>query len=202
MSLKEHSEETLSWRKLHLSRAKLKAISQTSAFMAGFAMVAMVEMDLESTDPYPRWLLVAFSACTTTLVAVHLFALVISTCLLPHFDALARLDIKNLGFESPQKSLHSYVEAAWILSTVVGTLLSLVEVVLVVWIKFLPLNPNNMEKNDMSSSEAAITSSSIMLAVGLLFIVFAVHFYYTLVVHKTDCQTEKLKELDYITKIL
>ena len=40
MSLREHSEEILLWRKVHLSRAKLKAISQTSAFMAGFAMVS------------------------------------------------------------------------------------------------------------------------------------------------------------------
>ena len=159
-------------------------------------------MELKSKVQYPTWLLVAFSACTTTLVAVHLFALVISTCLLPHFDAIARLDIKNLVFEFPQKSLHSYVEAAWILSTVVGTLLSLVEVVLVVWIKFWPLKSNNVEKKHTSSREAAITSSCIMLPVGLLFIVFAVHFYYTLVVHKTDCQTEKLKELGYITKIL
>ena len=162
----------------------------------------MVEMDLKSKDPYPTWLLVAFSACTTTLVAVHLFALVISTCLLPHFDAIARLYIKNLVFESTQKSLHSLRRSSLDLVHCRWHWLSLVEVVLVVWIKFLPLNPNNVEKNDMSSSGAAITSSCIMLPVGLLFIVFAVHFYYTLVLHKTDCQTEKLKELDYITKIL
>ncbi|XP_072272011.1 calcium release-activated calcium channel protein 1-like [Pyxicephalus adspersus] len=197
MSLNEHSMQALSWRKLYLSRAKLKASSRTSALLSGFAMVAMVEVQLESDHEYPTGLLIAFSACTTVLVAVHLFALMISTCILPNIEAVSNVHNLNSVKESPHEKMHRHIELAWAFSTVIGTLLFLAEVVLLCWVKFLPVkSPKTAANNTISPGEAAaIASTSIMVPFGLIFIVFAVHFYRSLVSHKTDRQFQELNEL-------
>ncbi|XP_067911125.1 calcium release-activated calcium channel protein 1-like [Heterodontus francisci] len=205
MSLNEHSMQALSWRKLYLSRAKLKASSRTSALLSGFAMVAMVEVQLESTHNYPQGLLIAFSACTTVLVAVHLFALMISTCILPNIEAVSNVHNLNSVHESPHERMHRHIELAWAFSTVIGTLLFLAEVVLLCWVKFLPLNKNPVVNNGNNSltsitpgEAAAITSTTIMVPFGLIFIIFAVHFYRSLVSHKTE-RVER--ELDVLAQL-
>ncbi len=48
--------------------------------------VALVELDYK--DDTPRVVLIAFAVITTLLVSVHLLALMMSTCMLPHMEAL------------------------------------------------------------------------------------------------------------------
>lgn len=164
-------------------------------------MVAMVEVQLDAEHDYPRGLLIAFSACTTVLVAVHLFALMISTCILPNIEAVSNVHNLNSVKESPHERMHRHIELAWAFSTVIGTLLFLAEVVLLCWVKFLPLKKNPLDPAENSNSSitsgqaAAIASTSIMVPFGLIFIVFAVHFYRSLVSHKTDRQFQELNEL-------
>lgn len=159
--------------------------------------VAMVEVQLDTSHDYPPGLLIAFSACTTVLVAVHLFALMVSTCILPNIEAVSNVHNLNSVKESPHERMHCHIELAWAFSTVIGTLLFLAEVVLLCWVKFLPIKPKD-QKNDTISAgvAAAITSTSIMVPFGLVFIVFAVHFYRSLVSHKTDRQFQELEELE------
>ncbi|XP_059379967.1 calcium release-activated calcium channel protein 1 [Carassius carassius] len=201
MTSNEHSLQALSWRKLYLSRAKLKATSRTSALFSGFAMVAMVEAQLENDHDYPPGLLIAFSACTTVLVAVHLFALMISTCILPNLEAVSNVHNLNSIKESPHERMHGHIELAWAFSTVLGTLLFLAEVVLLCWVKFLPLKNNSASPGMSPGVAAAVASTVIMVPFGLVFIVFAFHFYRSLVSHKTEQQHQELEVLAKITQM-
>uniref|UniRef100_A0A3Q1FAE3 ORAI calcium release-activated calcium modulator 2 n=1 Tax=Acanthochromis polyacanthus TaxID=80966 RepID=A0A3Q1FAE3_9TELE len=191
VSSNHHSVQALSWRKLYLSRAKLKASSRTSALLSGFAMVAMVEVQLEVQYSYPRVLLIAFSVCTTVLVAVHLFALLISTCILPNVEAVSNIHNLNSVSESPHERMHYYIELAWGFSTALGILLFLAEVVLLCWIKFLPVGSSN-------GWQAALASTIIMVPVGVIFVVFTIHFYRSLVRHKTERHHQEIEELHKI----
>lgn len=178
------------------------------------SQVAMVEVDLEMEYCYPRVLLIAFSVCTTVLVAVHLFALLISTCILPNVEAVSNIHNLNSVSESPHERMHHYIELAWGFSTALGILLFLAEVVLLCWIKFLPVDSSETKKKIQcgptkatdvttpapqdSGWQAALASTIIMVPVGVIFLVFTIHFYRSLVRHKTERHHQEIEELHKI----
>merc|ERR1719495_2845345 len=61
-------------------------------------MVAMVEINLEQN--IPQWLFIVFSVMTTILISVHVFALMISTCILPNIETVDQLNSHTDHFES------------------------------------------------------------------------------------------------------
>lgn len=80
--------------------------------------------------------------------------------------------------------LPRYIEAAWIFSNVLGLLLFLLEVGILCWVKFLVLSRN-----------AAIASTVLLVPTVLLFTVFALHFYWALVVDKVETVDKNLQEI-------
>ncbi|CAK1545160.1 unnamed protein product [Leptosia nina] len=182
-----HTPAYLSWRKLQLSRAKLKASSKTSALLSGFAMVAMVEVQLNTPTKVPAGMLVAFTVCTTLLVAVHMLALMISTCILPNIEAIGNLHSISLVHESPHERLHWYIEIAWAFSTLLGLILFLVEIAILCWVKFYDLSP-----------PAAWSACVLLIPVMIVFLAFAIHFYMSLATHKYEVVNCGIKELEFL----
>lgn len=182
-----HTPRYLSWRKLQLSRAKLKASSKTSALLSGFAMVAMVEVQLQVPTRVPSAVLVSFAIITTLLVAVHMLALMISTCILPNIEAICSLDAIHLVEESPHEKLHWYIETAWAFSTLLGLLLFLAEIAVLCWVKFYDIDKT-----------AAWSACVILIPVLFIFLAFAVHFYRSLVSHKYEMTVSGIRELEML----
>lgn len=87
--------------------------------------------------------------------------------------------------------MHCYIEMAWAFSTGLGILLFLMEIAILCWVKFGEIN-----KDSGSGKNAAIVSSAIIAPAGVVFIVFAIHFYRKLVDHKFDRTNRNLEELD------
>lgn len=183
--------EGLSWRRLHMSRAKLKATATTSELLSGFAMIAMVELQINEPTAVPEWLFVMFAVCTTVLVSVHIFALMISTYLLPNIEAVSKLHVSRLVSESPHERMRGFIELAWAFSTVLGLFLFLVEVAILCWVKFWDY-----------SFTAATASTIIVIPVLIVFIAFAVHFYHSLVVYKCESTATDMNELENIKRNL
>ncbi|EFN89231.1 Calcium release-activated calcium channel protein 1 [Harpegnathos saltator] len=183
--------ESLSWRRLHMSRAKLKATATTSELLSGFAMVAMVELQINEPTAVPEWLFVMFAVCTTFLVSVHIFALMISTYLLPNVEAISKLQVSRLVTESPHERMRGFIELAWAFSTVLGLFLFLVEIAILCWVKFWDY-----------SFTAATASTVIVIPVLIVFVAFAVHFYHSLVVYKCESAVSDMKDLESIKRNL
>ncbi|XP_070494854.1 calcium release-activated calcium channel protein 1 isoform X1 [Chironomus tepperi] len=182
-----HTPNYLSWRKLQLSRAKLKASSKTSALLSGFAMVAMVEVQLNNDTKVPLGMLIAFSVCTTLLVAVHMLALMISTCILPNIETVCNLHSISLVHESPHERLHWYIEIAWAFSTLIGLVLFLIEIAILCWVKFYDL-----------SQAAAWSACIVLVPVLVVFLAFAIHFYRSLMSHKYEVSVSGIRELEML----
>lgn len=192
MSRPDQNLHTISWKRLQLSRAKLKASSRTSALLSGFAMVAMVECNLND-QTMPIGLLIAFAVCTILLVSVHMLALMISTCILPNVEAVASMQGLIPVDEAPHEKLSAYVELSWIFSTLFGIILFMVEIAILCWVKFWDIRAADGSE---SGKKAAVVATVILVPIVAIFMGFAFHFYRILVSHQYESRAKGLEELE------
>ena len=137
----------------------------------------------------PEPLLITFVICTVLLIAVHMLALMISTCILPNVEAVANLhyQTQKTVFESPHMKMNFIVELAWAFSTVLGILLFLVEICILCWVKFYGL-----------THRAAWVATGLLIPILIIFVAFAAHFYLRLVSHKSEVYEDGIKELQLL----
>ncbi|CAF0918951.1 unnamed protein product [Rotaria sordida] len=173
-----HIKYSLKRRRLLFSKAKLKAVSRTSALLSGFAMVSDLFFLLQCSAP----LLVVYSIITCLLVGVHLLALMISTCILPQLEADSLLGSDEYASHT---TMHIYIELAWILSTGFGIFLFLIEIAIVCWVKFF-----------FVTRPAAIATTIVLVPVVILFCIFSLHFYRRLVSFKLSRHQDELDEIE------
>jgi len=147
----------------------------------------MVEVQLNPETHVPPEMLIAFAVCTTLLVAVHMLALMISTCILPNIEAVCNLHSISLVHESPHERLHWYIEVAWAFSTLLGLLLFLLEIAILCWVKFYDF-----------SQVAAWSACIVLIPVLIIFLAFAIHFYRSLVAHKYEVTVSGIRELELL----
>ena len=156
-----------------------------------YLQISMVEVQLEHN--IPQGLLIAFSVTTTILISIHVFALMISVCILPNIESVSNIHQQGTQMvqESPHERLHMHIEIAWIFSTGLGTLLFLAEIAILAWVKFFNY-----------SKAAAIAASAVLVPVCIVFVWFAIHFYRTLVQHKYERSFQGIEELQRIANQL
>ncbi|UJR08104.1 hypothetical protein I4U23_012381 [Adineta vaga] len=171
---------------LFYRKSKLESVNETSALLSGFAIVAIVELSLDSYKDHSSndGLLICYAIISCLLVGIHLLALLMSMCILPELKSVIRQSDVWINNENskPLSSLNVYIEIAWVVSTGLGLFLFIIELGIIIWIKVSGF-----------SRPAAISALITLCLVGCPFILFAIGFYFRVTrakihLHQTDLE--------------
>ena len=111
----------------------------------------------------------------------------ISTCILPHIEAVSNVHNVNAIKESPHETMEKFIQMAWGFSTGFGIILFLLEITIICWMQFVTKNRG-----------AAIASTVVVVPVIVLFLIFAAHFYRRLISHKSQRAFDDFEDLERI----
>ena len=131
----------------------------------------------------PPAILIPFAMHTALLTFVHLFSLMLATCLLPQLEALGS-DPNPQLLKSALKVAKSFpVQLCWILSNVIGIVLFMVELVLVVYVKFFPTEE---EPNYLHAGTGTLLLIALLSLISVPVIIYYFRFFskYTIQFHE------------------
>ena len=145
-------------------------------------------MELQIQPCTNEFLLTSFAVTTALLVSSTMLSIMICTCILPHVEAIAKLNTLDLASQSPHDLLIFYIDLSWVLANTVSIFLFILDVVLLCWIKF-PTVP-------------AICITAIMIPVLVLLCFFGVIFYRQTITDKLAVSDRKYHELEEMNRRL
>lgn len=129
-----------------------------------------------------------------------MLALMISICILPSIEAVCD-DSEKGKFDprdSPHESMSVFIEIAWTFSNVFGVFLFLIECAILCWVKFWEMGQPNGEPG----KRAAVAATIILIPFLVVFVVFAIYFYRTLVKFNYERSVLQIRELENIASAL
>lgn len=184
----ELNERLSSWTSFQLSRSRLKTASNNSAFFAGFGIISIVEVKLGNDDEHPLPdLLLYYLAITSVLqAAVHLMIILIGNCIIPHIDAAAEYCESYhelIEIESPHAQMKNIIDVAWIISTTIGTILFMIQLISVVISKYWQYSgigsPDYSDIYDLSSQGKlfGFVSAVILVLTIVIAIIYFIYLY-------------------------
>jgi len=81
-------------------------------------------------------LLTAFVITTACLVGTCMIAIIISTCILPHLEAVAKTATISDANQSPHDKMMRLIDISWVLTNSAALFFFTLDIILMSWIKF------------------------------------------------------------------
>ena len=153
----------------------------------------MVEVELHPKTPAA--LLIPFAIHTAILIFVHLFSLMIATQILPELEAVSAFAQPHMHISpAAVKIAKSWpVQVCWILSNMIGIALFAVELILVAYVKFYPVDDSVKDRLHVGTGTLVI-----VLLMSLFSVPFVVIFFRSISKQKIqlhEASLRKAKEL-------
>ena len=208
------NENASKWMELHISRNKLKTTSKISALLAGFAMVALIELSIQEYKDdrgiQSIYALTLYGVVTSVLIFLHIYSLMISTCILPDLDYIATYEGNpKLGDflikTSPHRKYSTYVHVSWLFSNVLGNLCLLLDLLLILFIKFYPTTHAGLSNSTIIDDDHAnnfdphfiplICSVIVLGVLVIVYVISSLHILKIKVTHHTGTFGSRINEL-------